>query len=199
MWCESKNILPFDKNLFFDKNRSPNGICISKSHLGELGVFSFLCRVADKKIKNELPTDYQLIGIASSLREYKLCYHLNQLLRCDFRKLKDLVFEPTERTRTVQFSVFKAGEEEDLNKFIVFTNKSLGEVLLPEVSNFDYIVQIQGNYEIENVENLINGIRQFPEVMMTAEIPLKKIKSKERLIYEEERPSHRLINTKRFK
>ncbi len=155
--------------------------------------------MAEKRIKNELTADYQLIGIASSLREYKLCYHLNQFLGCDFRKLKDLIFEPTERTRIVQFSVFKAGEEEDLNKFVVFTNKNLGEVLLPEVSNFDYIVQIHGSYEAEDVGKLINAINQFPEVMMTAEIPLKKIKSKERLIYEEERPSHRLINTRRFK
>ena len=146
------------------------------------------------KAGNELTADYKLIGIASSLREYKLCYHLNQLLRCDFRKLQDLMFKPTEK-----FSVFKAGEEEDVNKFIVFSNKSSGEVLLPEVSNFDYIVQIQGNYETEAVENLVKGIRQFPEVVMTAEIPLKKIKSKERLIYEEERPSHHLINKKRFK
>lgn len=155
--------------------------------------------MADKKIKNELPADYQLIGIASSLREYKLCYHLNQLLGCDFRKLKDLIFGSAERTRTVQFSVFKAGEEEDLNKFIIFTNKSLGEVLLPEVSNFDYIVQVHGPYEAEDVDHLINGIKKLPEVMMTAEIPLKKIKSKERLVYEEERPSQRLINMKRFK
>ena len=162
--------------------------------------------MADKRINlpagkagNELTADYKLIGIASSLREYKICHHLNQLLGCDFRKLKDLVFAPTERTRNVQFSVFKAGEEEDLNKFIVFTNKSLGEVLLPEVSNFDYIVQVHGSYDSEGMDSLVNGIKQFPEVMMTAEIPLKKIKSKERLIYEEERPSHHLINKKRFK
>ncbi|MES2619635.1 MAG: IPExxxVDY family protein [Bacteroidota bacterium] len=155
--------------------------------------------MADKKIKNEISVDYQLIGIASSLREYKLCYHLNLILGCDFRKLKDLFFGSTERTRTVQFSVFKAGEEEHLNKFIIFTNKSLGEVLLPEVSNFDYIVQVHGNYEAEDIDRLINEVRKLPEVMMTAVIPLKKIKSKERLIYEEERPSQRLINTKRFK
>jgi hypothetical protein len=152
--------------------------------------------VAEKRIKNELSTDYKLIGVASSLKEYKLCYHLNELLACDFRKLKDIIFESGDRSSTIQFSVFKAGTEDDPNRFIVFTNKNPGEVLLPEVANFDYIMQIEGKYEAGQMKNLIDGVKQFPGVLMCAEIPLKKIKTKERLIYEEERPSHRLLNTK---
>ena len=155
--------------------------------------------MAEKKITNDLTSDYKLVGIAASLKEYKLCYHLNNLLTCDFRKLTDLVFEPTDRTRKVQFSVFKAGDEDDKNCFIVFTNKNLQDVLLPEISNFDYVLQIHGKYEEEELKNLVAGIKEFPEVMMTAEIPLRKIKSKERLVYEEEKPVQRLISPKRFK
>ena len=155
--------------------------------------------MAEKKITNELTTDYKLVGIASSLKEYKLCYHLNTFLNCDFRKLTDLIFEPTDRTRKIQFSVFKAGNEADQNQFVVFTNKNLQDVLLPEISNFDYLLQVHGKYEEEELKNLIAGIKQFPEVMMTAEIPLKKIKSRERLVYEEEIPVQKLISPKRFK
>lgn len=154
--------------------------------------------MAERKIKNELSTDYKLVGIASSLKEYKLCYHLNLLLQSDFRKLKDLVFEPTDRTRKIQFSVFKGGVESDRNHYIVFSNKNLDEVLLPEISNFDYILQIHGRYDEDETKNLIEGIKEFPEVVMTAEIPLKKIKSKERLVYEEEIPVQKLISPKRF-
>lgn len=155
--------------------------------------------MAEKKIKNELSTDYILVGIASSLKEYKLCYHLNQLLACDFKKLKDLIFEPTDRTRKIQFSVFTGCDEGDRNRFIVFSNKNLDEVLLPEISNFDYILQIHGKFEEEEIKQLMEGIKQFPEVVMTAEIPLKKIKSKERLVYEEEKPVQKLISPKRFR
>ena len=155
--------------------------------------------MAEKRIKNELDTDYRLAGIATSLKEYKLCYHLNQLLGCDFRKLKDLIFEPKDRTRSTQFSVIKAGDDADKNQFIVFSNKSSGEYLLPEVSNFDYIIQVWGKYDDEDMRLLVEAIKQFPEVVMSAEIPVKKIKSKERLVYEEEKPAQKLITTKRFK
>ncbi len=143
--------------------------------------------MADKKLKNELETNYRLLGIASSLKEYTLCHHLNLFLGCDFRKLEPLTFEPKDRTRKIQFSIFKAEDEEENNIFAVFGNKNLGEFLLPEVNNFDYILQITGKYSDEKMKGLTDAVKQFPEVVMSAEIPIKKIKSKERLIYREEK------------
>ena len=152
--------------------------------------------MAEKKITNDLDTDYRLVGIASALKEYKVCHHLNQLLGCDFRKLPALVFEPKDRTRKTEFSVFKA-EDADKNTFVVFTNKNMGEFLLHEISNFDYIVQLRGKFTNDDVLNLMDGIRKFPEVVMCLEVPLKKIKSKERLSYEEEKEVHKLLTPKK--
>ena len=152
--------------------------------------------MAEKKITNDPDTDYRLVGIASALKEYKVCHHLNQLLGSDFRKLPALVFEPKDRTRKTEFSVFKA-EDADKNTFVVFTNKNMGEYLLPEISNFDYLVQIRGKLADDYVSSLMEAIRKFPEVVMCLEVPLKKIKSKERLSYEEEKEVHKLLTPKR--
>ena len=154
--------------------------------------------MAEKKITNDPDTDYRLVGIASALKEYKVCYHLNQLLGLDFRKLEPLVFEPKDRTRKTEFSVFKA-EDVSKNTFLVFTNKNMGEYLLPEISNFDYLVQLRGKFTEDDIKAFMDGIRQFPEVVMCLEVPLKKIKSKERLAYEEEKEVQRLISPKRCK
>lgn len=155
--------------------------------------------MAEKRIKNELDTDYVVIGIATSLREYKLCYHLNNLLECDFRKLKDITFEPTDRTRTSQFSVFKATSADNQMQYMVFANKNAGEILLPEAGSFDFLLRVDGNLETEQVATLVDGIRNLPDVLLTAEIPARKIKNRERLVYEEEKAPRRLITTKRFK
>ncbi|MDB5282678.1 MAG: IPExxxVDY family protein [Bacteroidota bacterium] len=159
--------------------------------------FASQTSMADKKIKNELDNDYRLVGIATSLKEYKLCHHLNQLLGCDLRKLDALEFEPKDRSRKIQFSVFKAGDENDKNTFVVFTNKNLGEFLLPEVGNFDYIIQVLGKFADEELQLVVENIKQFPEVVMSTEIPVKKIKSRERLVYEEEKHSPRLLQAKK--
>ena len=154
--------------------------------------------MAEKKITNDPDTDYRLVGIASALKEYKVCYYLNQLLGCDFRKLEALVFEPKDRTRKTEFSVFK-GEDTAQNTYMVFTNKNMGEYLLPEISNFDYLVQVRGKFNDDDMKTFMDGIKQFPEVVMCLEVPLKKIKSKERLGYEEEIETQRLISPKRFR
>lgn len=155
--------------------------------------------MADKKITNEISANYKLVGLATSLKEYKLCYYLNIFLNCDFQKLNDLVFEPTDRTRAVSFSVFKAGNDDDKNQFIVFSNKSLSEILLPEISNFDYLIQINGKYDEDEMKSLLTGVKQFPGVLMTAEIPLRKIRSKDRLIYREEKPAPKPTFKRKFK
>ena len=154
--------------------------------------------MADKKITNDPDSDYRLVGIATALKEYQVCHHLNQLVGCDFRKLEALVFEPKDRTRKIEFSVFKA-EDASQNTYIVFSNKNLGEYLLPEISNFDYIVQLRGKFTDDDVTTLMDGIKQFPQVVMCLEVPLKKIKSKDRLSYQEEKEVHRLISPRRFK
>ncbi len=154
--------------------------------------------MAEKRIKNELPTDYYLIGVATALKEFKFCFCLNKLLHCDFVKLKDIVFEIGSRTRNSQFSVFKAASSDRETHYFVFANKNTGEFLLPEANNFDYLIQIFGKCEAADLENIIEGIRQFQEVLVTTEIPLQKIKNKERLIYEEEKPMKTPV-VKRFR
>lgn len=151
--------------------------------------------MAARKIKNESADggDYRLIGIASSLKEYKLCFHLNHILECDLNKLNDLNFEPTDRTRKSHYSVFRAGEASDKNRFFVFSNKNLGDFLLPEVSHFDYILRIEGKLEDKEMKKLAEEIKQLPEVVMSTEIPLKKIKNKDRLMYEEEKTARKLL------
>ncbi len=154
--------------------------------------------MAEKRIKNELPTDYHLIGVATALKEFKFCFCLNKLLQCDFVKLKDIIFEIGSRNRNSQFSVFKAASHDEETHYFVFANKSAGEFLLPEANNFDYLVQILGKCEANDLECLMEGIRQLPEVLVSTEIPLQKIKNKERLIYEEEKPMRTPV-VKRFR
>jgi hypothetical protein len=157
----------------------------------------FLLTMTDKKIRNEPGPDYRLIGVATSLKEYRLCFHLNQILGCDFMKLEPLVFQPKDRTRHSSFSVFKSIETEDKHTFAVFTNKYQGEFLLTELSNFDYLIQVPANIPDQEMDDIIQAIKGFPEVMMSAEIPVKKLKHKDRLVCEEEKPVRRPIMTRK--
>lgn len=153
--------------------------------------------MAEKKIKNELQSDYRLIGFATSLREHKLCYHLNKVLAADFRKLTNLVFETSDRTRKMEFSVLSSSGNEQKNDYIVFANKNLGDVLLPEITQFDFVMKISGKLSDEELSDQLEAMGQLPDIMFCTEIALKKIKNKERLEYEEEKVTQKLMRGKK--
>lgn len=154
--------------------------------------------MAEKKIKNEPDTGYRLAGVATSMREYKFCHHLNQLLHTDFRKLKDISFDPAEPNHP-QFGVFRAEQTDEEVCYTVFVNKVPGACLLPEVSNFDYIIRVDGESENAGMNIILENIQsRVPGVVMCAEIPVKKIKSRERLIYEEEKEPRKKFQPKKI-
>lgn len=155
--------------------------------------------MAEKKIKNELQNDYRLIGFATSLREYKLCFHLNSVLNTDFRKVKNLIFETNDRTRKIEFSVLSSTDNEQKIDYIVFANKNLGDVLLPEINQFDYVMKIIGKVNDEELNAQIETLSNIPNVFLCTEISLKKLKTRERLEYEEEKvPQKLMLNKKRL-
>ncbi len=158
-----------------------------------------ICPVADKKITYQLDTDYRLIGLATGMKEYKLCFHLNRLLACDFQKVPDLIFEAKDRTRSTQFSVLKAGDESTPAQYLVFGNKNVGEYLLPEFSDYDYLIQVFGRPENEQITDILDAVKSIPEVALAAEIPLKKAKSKDRLFYNVEKEPVKRLPRRNFK
>lgn len=155
--------------------------------------------MALKKIKNESEIDYRLIGIASTQKEYRLCHHLNRALELDFEKQKDNPFESVHQTHTVKFSVYMSANVEGKNQFILFSNKNRGEFLLPEISNFDFVLQVKGKCSDEEIANIIEAVKQLPEVMFCVEIPVKKIRNSERLIYEAEKEPRKIFLKRRNK
>lgn len=152
----------------------------------------------EKRLDTGFDTDYRLIGIASALREYRLCFFLNKIMECDFLKLNDHIIESKDRTRAHTFSVFKAEDSNFKNTFFVFSNKGVGDYMLPEFSNFDYLLMIKGELENEQMSNYIDAISNMESVLLCTEIPVARIKNKNRLVYLEQTKSNRLIKQKRL-
>ncbi|MBK8660232.1 MAG: IPExxxVDY family protein [Bacteroidetes bacterium] len=152
----------------------------------------------EKKIGNEISFDFKLVGIATTLKEYRLCFYLNQIFGCDFAKLKDHCFESKDRTRKHVFSVLK-GEDENLQScFFVFSNKNYGEYLVDEASEFDYILSVKGAAEDAEIAAWCDQVKILPDVLLCRPLLLKKNNSKERLIYQEEKSVQRLAKPKRM-
>jgi hypothetical protein len=133
------------------------------------------------KLLDEPEEDFRLIGIATTLKEYKIGYELNRILNTEFEKKADIQFENKERGRTLSFGLLMAANEQEDVQYFIFNNRNLGETLLPQLSDYDYLLKIEGNVSAQQISAALEGIKALKEVIICAEIPLDKIKQAGRL------------------
>src|SRR5687767_6112843 len=135
------------------------------------------------KLVIEYDFDFELLGITSAARGYKLAWEINQHLGIRLVKQPDLVvgFKNNEE-KSFSFYAF----ETPLNRLKLFKNKPQDQdsgkyFLIPEFPHYDFI--ILAAMEEQHQLHLIDSLRSIPSVQLVAPIPLEGLKSKSNFIF----------------
>ena len=107
----------------------------------------------DKKIQIASFDDTTVIGINSSLPDYKLAWSINKQLSIDLVRYDDLEFEGTE----FSFFYYTAGENYNVYNLVSLVRKD--RVLYSFNPRLDYLFLIQNSLTAERRLNLIQSIR----------------------------------------
>lgn len=136
-----------------------------------------------KRLEIEYSYDFDLIGVISSAKGYKLAWDINSQLSTRLVKQPDLIMQFKNNTEC-SFSYFSF--ENEVNKLKLFRNKpndsEARNLLLPEYPHFDYIILIQGE-EHGNSNRLQELLRNITSIELVAFIPLGALKSKDNFIF----------------
>ena len=138
--------------------------------------------------KSKLIIDYEfnfeLVGLTSTAKGYKLAWEINQALGIHLIKQPDLVvgFKNNEEK---SFSFYSY--ETQLNRLKLFKNKPSelepGKYfLIPEFPHFDFIILAAMEDQYAH-QQLLNLIKSIPSVQFVATIPLEGLKSKSNFIF----------------
>ncbi|WP_158839886.1 IPExxxVDY family protein [Polaribacter sp. L3A8] len=142
--------------------------------------------------------EYSLIGIHSTLEDYKLAYLLNKNLNARFYKAKEDLEFVREKKKS-SFSIYKYKNIEfDFDCFLI-ANSYKGEnqttsnqllltletktYLIPEKKKVDFFLKICGVSEDEFVSKTINRIKSIDNVITAYSIDKNTLKSKDFLIF----------------
>ncbi len=142
--------------------------------------------------------EYSLIGIHSTLEDYKLAYLLNKNLKTRFYKAKeDLEF--VRENKKASFSIYNfENREYDFDWFLIANsyrreNQTVSNELLltsetktyliPEKKKVDFFLKISGESEYEFVMKTINTIKNIDNVITAYSIDKNTLKSKDFLIF----------------
>jgi len=134
------------------------------------------------RLEIEYSYDFELLGLTTSAKSYKLAWELNRKLHIRLVRKADLVIQ----LRSFQLSYSVHAHESQVNTLRLFRNKSnemeqSKHLLVPEYPHGDFILMIQGE-ELQS-NRLREELRNIPSIELVAFIPLDTLKSKENFIF----------------
>ena len=128
--------------------------------------------------------DARLLGLVAPMKEYLLCWHLNNSLRFGFRNNNDIEIQLTKKRRTYFFCVYQYAEPNSSLNHYLYKNHFDGEYLLPEFRHLDFLWLMKGDsINDETMNGLINSIRTLNGVQLVTELTNEKIKNKGNLVF----------------
>jgi len=141
-------------------------------------------KIKKNKLQIEYSYNFELLGIRTSLKGYKLAWQLNKILNTRLTKQQDLVIQFKKGiTGSYDHYAFRT----PLNNLNLFRNKPAeaenpaGE-LGPEFPHFDFIIMTQSEEKLPG-NRLQEYLRAIPSVEWATLIPLTSLKSKENFIF----------------
>jgi hypothetical protein len=141
-------------------------------------------KIDNQVLVAEFFQDTRLLGIVAPIKQYQFCWHLNQMLRFDFRVNNSIEIELNKKQRTYFFSVYEYAENGGTIRHYLYNNQFDGEYLLPEFKHLDFLWLIKDDIiQDEEVSTLIGSIRTIPAVQLITEMTNEKIKNKQHLIF----------------
>jgi len=136
------------------------------------------------KLHVEPTFDFELLGIVSPIRDYRMAWLVNMELELNLVKADDLELE------------FLSAEKLEISQYFLslphgfiqlLKNKALNSseqlaYLIPELKNLDYFLLVQDETDQLELSNFMEKLSQNPLVQSIVRIDISKLKSKENLL-----------------
>lgn len=130
--------------------------------------------------------NFDLLGLTSDAKGYKIAWLINKILGIRLIKEKDLEIEFLgNQNMVISNYLFKT----EHSIFRLIRNKSVergGEsslFLLPELKRFDYLIIIEGFEDTFNIFEVIQMLKSLNEIQYLQKVVVSDLKSKENLIF----------------
>jgi hypothetical protein len=137
-----------------------------------------------KRLEIEYTFDFDLYGISSTLKPYKLAWELNRCLNINLIKSEDyeVMHKSNVPSNHLHFSQVTAHTLVKLLQNKPIEESEERNLLLPELPRFDFILLVRGEAYTDS-NRLQELLRNIPSIELVAFIPLTALKSKEHFIF----------------
>ena len=136
------------------------------------------------KLQIEPAFDFELLGIVSPIREYRMAWLVNQELDLNLVKADDLELEflNAEKLEIAQYFLSLPHGFIQLLKNKAINSTQQLAYLIPEQKNLDYFLLVKDETEELDLINFVKKLSRNPLVQSIVRIDISKLKSKENLL-----------------
>ena len=136
------------------------------------------------ELANDFFDDAHLLGIVAPIKDYQLCWQLNQQFRFKFRLNHEIEIQLSKKGRQYFFAVYEYKEPNGSNCHYLYNNQFDGEYLLPEFKHLDFIWMIKGDgNEKVAIPEFSNQLRSLAGIQLVTEVSTEKIRNKAHIIF----------------
>lgn len=125
--------------------------------------------------------DFELIGISSHEKDYRLAWALNKRMDWKMIRIADVLIE--QKNSVSSHAQFRYLHQLDHTIITMIDNNTPGGYLLPDASQFDYLIKIE-NARVDLGDVFLRKIKSAQFVLAAFELNIDKLKSKQNLLYE---------------
>jgi len=127
--------------------------------------------------------EFTLLGISSHEDDYHLSWALNQSLGMNFTRTNNLEIPSSKTDMKQEFSVYQYEDENSMLIYNIISNKSGNGVLIPDLKNIDYFLQIYGDINHSKLDNIIEELRNSGVLNASFRLDPNTIKGAEKLLF----------------
>jgi hypothetical protein len=138
--------------------------------------------VAFHTLEIEDEYDFEIIGVSSHEKDYRLAWSLNKSMGWRLVRIDDAVAEG--KRSTTHHARFRWTHPVDQTVFTLIDNKTPEGTFMPDLAQFDYILKIEQPAE-SVMEKLLVGLRQTDVVLAFQQQEVEKLKFKDNLLDED--------------
>ena len=138
-----------------------------------------------KKLLIDYPYDFELYGVSTSLKDYKIAWLINQQIHVQLVRKEDYFIELTnEKIKIINYS-YQIGHNElrlFKNKAVV-ENENTQKYMVSEMKYFDYFVMVTGIIHTFTSGELLQQIWSVKGVQFAIQIDIDTLKSRNYFLY----------------
>lgn len=126
--------------------------------------------------------DFGLIGIASPENDYRIIWTINKSFGIGFIRQDDLEIWHKLLDEPQTFHQFRFFNEETLITYRLLTNKCENGYLLEEMSNVDFLIKIDGEFDPGFIDKLVKDLNSLKEITLAFPLDASSLKSRKKLL-----------------